>query len=48
MSLTIPSSVFELESGGDGVNDLNDDAPLLDPSGEGRSAILAICGENGE
>ncbi len=41
-SCTIPSSVAELDSGGDGVADLkaadaDEESPLLLPAGEGRS-----------
>ena len=42
-SLTMPSSVVELDSGGDGVPDLNEDAPdddAVSDSGDGRSAYV--------
>lgn len=43
MSLTMPSSVAEADSGGDGVADLKEDAPLLDPSdGDGRSFLVGV------
>ena len=35
-SLTMPSSVVELDRGGDGVGDLNEEAPELD-DGDGKS-----------
>ena len=41
-SLTIPSSVVELDRGGDGVGDLKEEAPLLD-DGEGRSMKMGCC-----
>ena len=43
MSLTMPSSVAEADSGGDGVADLKEDAPLLDPSdGDGGSFFVGV------
>ena len=51
-SLTMPSSVAEADSGGDGVADLNEDAPLLDPGdGDGRSffvGVEAVVDDDGE
>ena len=42
-SLTMPSSVAEADSGGEGVADLNEDAPLLDPSeGDGSSFLVGV------
>ena len=40
----MPSSVLEVESGGEGVADRKDDAPLLDPSGDGTAAPVALLG----
>ena len=42
-SLTMPSSVAEADSGGEGVADLKEDAPLLDPSeGDGSSFFVGV------
>ena len=38
----MPSSVVDDDSGGDGVADLNDDAPELDPAGLGRLAAILL------
>ena len=50
-SFTIPSSVVELDSGGDGVPDLNDDAPdedAVSDAGDGRSGCAECVGWCGE
>jgi hypothetical protein len=50
----MPSSVAEVDSGGDGVGDRNEEAPLLEEAVDGKSmkrgreaaeAELANCGE---
>ena len=38
-SFSIPSSVVDVDNGGDGVADRNELAPELEPAGLGRSEI---------